>query len=67
MNVDPKTLSDQQIRQALSTHCKLMGSKPYYYADEIERWQEDPGCLTVFEDTDESTGEKRLRAYTTRR
>jgi hypothetical protein len=63
MNIDPNTLSEKQIKEALSLHCNLMGSYPYYYADEIARWKENPACLRVFEDTN-SLGEKRLRAYT---
>jgi hypothetical protein len=61
--VDPKTLSDEQIKQAFSLHCRLMGSHPYYYTDELLRWQEDPSCLVVFEEKD-AAGQSRLRAYT---
>jgi len=64
MSIDPNTLTADQIKAAISLHCRLMGSYPFYYADEVARWQADPSCLTVFEDTDMSTGEKRLRAYT---
>jgi hypothetical protein len=57
--VDPKTLTDHEIKEAISYHCRRMGSMPYYYGDEIERWRADPSCLTVFRDEDGN-----LRAYT---
>jgi pentose-5-phosphate-3-epimerase len=58
--VDPATLSDEEIKNALSHHCHIMGSRPDYYADEVERWKKDSSCLHVFRDRE--TG--RLRAYT---
>jgi hypothetical protein len=58
-----RLLSLKQVKTAISLHCRLMGSHPYYYEDELLRWQEDPSCLVVFEDKD-GDGLPRLRAYT---
>ena len=62
--IDPATLTEADVKDAISTHCSIMGSRPYYYADEIERWKANPDCLVIFADTD-SHGKRRLRAYTT--
>lgn len=59
-NVDPATLSDEEIRDAITYHCWKMGSRGYYYADEVARWKRDPSCLRVYREED--TG--KLRAYT---
>lgn len=57
--IDPKTLTDKEIKQAISDHCSALGSKPYYYADEVERWRADPDGLVVYRDAENG----KLRAY----
>ena len=59
VEVDPATLSERDIIAAITEHCRKMGSYSYYIADEIARWQANPGCIVVFRDRDDSA----LRAY----
>lgn len=61
-DVDPTTLTEQQIRDAVIYHCQKMGSYNYYIQDEFDWIRRDPGGLRVWRE--ESTG--RLRAYHTR-
>ena len=56
--IDPTTLTDAQIRQAIIHHCIKMGSFGYYIEDEIKWWQRVPEGLRVWRDVD-----GKLRAY----
>lgn len=59
-DAEVKELTDAEVKEAFSYHCQKMGSLPYYYADEIERWKAHPQFTTVYREGD--TG--KLRAYT---
>lgn len=56
--IDPKTLHEDVIIEAIKTHCSLMGSKPYYQRQEIEYFRKYPDRIVCFRD---ELG--RLRAY----
>jgi hypothetical protein len=64
--IDPKTLSDAEIRAAVREHCQKMGSFAYYEADELDWIKREPAGLRVFRAVYGDGTKGPLRAYHTR-
>lgn len=51
--VDPRTMTDDEVVEAIQRHGERMGSRQYYIDGEIDRWRRRPVCLVAFHDPDD--------------
>ena len=59
IDVDPNTLTKEEIAEALTYHCNKISSHAYYLADELKLLDVDARGLKVYRESDTN----KLRAY----
>jgi hypothetical protein len=56
MDIDPKTLSEDQVIAAIRNQCRRAKSYAYYVQVEIDNWRTWPEGLVVYRDREVANG-----------